>query len=105
MALTHRLHELSLLTEWGYRTACVNLSRLGYRTSEPGGIAREDSQLLTKVLKSLRDDGITPAHVASDIAITMTELNSHLFGLAVTALPGGATRTARLRPGLRIVEP
>jgi Zn-dependent peptidase ImmA (M78 family) len=105
MALTHRLHELSLLTEWGYRTACVNLSRLGYRTGEPGGIPREDSQLLTKVLKALRDDRITPAQVASDIAITVTELNSHLFGLALTALPGGTTHTARRRPGLHIVQP
>jgi len=41
MALTHRLHELDLLTEWGYRTACVQLSRLGYRYGEPRGIERE----------------------------------------------------------------
>jgi len=34
MALTHRLHELDLLTDWGYRTACVDLSRRGYRTSD-----------------------------------------------------------------------
>jgi hypothetical protein len=33
----------------------------------------------------------------------VTELNSHLFGLAVTALPGGTSQTARRRPGLRIV--
>lgn len=105
MALTHRLHELSLLTEWGYRTACVNLSRLGYRTSEPGGIPHEDSQLLTKVLKALRDDGITPAQVASDVAISVTELNSHLFGLALTALPGGTAHTARCRPSLHPVKP
>jgi Zn-dependent peptidase ImmA (M78 family)/DNA-binding XRE family transcriptional regulator len=105
MALAHRLHELSLLTEWGYRTACVNLSRLGYRTSEPGGITREDSQLLSKVIKALRDDGITPAQVASGIAITTAELNSHLFGLALTVLPGGTTNTAPLRPDLHIVKP
>lgn len=105
MALTHRLHELSLLTEWGYRTACVDLSRLGYRRGEPGGIPREDSQLLNKVLKSLRDEGITPAHIAADIAISSTELSSHLFGLALTAVPGGTTHTAPRRPGLHIVSP
>jgi hypothetical protein len=55
MALTHRLDELSLLTEWGYRTACVNLSRLGYRSGEPVGIPHESSQLLAKVLRVLRD--------------------------------------------------
>ena len=35
MALAHRLHELGLLTEWGYHTACVQLSRLGYRRPGP----------------------------------------------------------------------
>ena len=58
MALTHRLYELDLLTEWGYRTVCVQLSRLGYRRSEPNGIQRESSQLLSKVFRSVRDEGI-----------------------------------------------
>ena len=29
MALTHRLYEIDLLSEWGYRTACVQLSTVG----------------------------------------------------------------------------
>ena len=33
-----------LLTEWGYRTACVQLSRLGYRRSEPKDRARLQRQ-------------------------------------------------------------
>src|SRR5262249_26343876 len=61
MALTHRLHELGLLTDWGYRAACVDLSRRGYRTGEPGGIPRETSRLLEKVLHQLRREGTTPA--------------------------------------------
>lgn len=103
MALTHRLHELSLITEWGYRTACINLSRLGYRTGEPGGIPRETSQLLSKVLRSLRDDGISPGQVASDLAISVLELNSHLFGLVPTVLPGGTRQSSKARPSLRLV--
>lgn len=103
MALTHRLHELGLLTEWGYRTACVNLSRLGYKTGEPGGIQRETSQLLAKVLRALRDDGIAPAQIAADLAIPLTELNSHLFGLVPTAIPGGAMPSQTPKPELRIV--
>ncbi|MEV1333159.1 ImmA/IrrE family metallo-endopeptidase [Micromonospora costi] len=37
MALAHRLHELSLLTDWGYRAVCVDLARLGYRSGESRG--------------------------------------------------------------------
>lgn len=111
MALTHRLRELNLLTEWGYRTACVNLSRLGYKTAEPGGIPRETSQLLAKVLRALRAEGIPPARIAADLAIPVGELNSHLFGLVPTVLPGGGQSSGPSgtlggedpRPELRLV--
>jgi Zn-dependent peptidase ImmA (M78 family) len=50
MAMTHRLHELSLLSDWQYRSTCITLSERGYRSSEPGGIVPETSQLLRKVM-------------------------------------------------------
>jgi len=103
MALTHRLHELGLLTDWGYRAACVNLSRLGYRRSEPGGIARESSQLLSKVLHELRDEGLTVAQIARDLALSTSELNNHLFGLITTALPCGPLSEPLRRPQLHLL--
>ena len=103
MALTHRLHELGLLTDWGYRTACVSLSRLGYRRAEPGGIPRETSQLLSKVFRALRDDGVPPRRIARDLAMSVAELNSHVFGLVPTALPGGVPDGPPLRPQLRLL--
>jgi Zn-dependent peptidase ImmA (M78 family) len=87
MALTHRLHELDLLTDWGYRTACVQLSRMGYRRAEPQGIQRESSQLLAKVFRSVRAEGITPAMIAKDLGISTAELQAHVFGLTLTAVP------------------
>lgn len=50
MAMTHRLHELDLLSDWQYRSTCMTLSELGYRSAEPGGIVPETSQLLRKVM-------------------------------------------------------
>ena len=106
MALTHRLHELDLLTEWGYRTACVQLSRLGYRYGEPRGIERESSQLLAKVFRAIRDGGETPATIASSIGISTSELRSHVFGLTLTSVPGdGQPVTTPPRHGLRLVPP
>jgi Zn-dependent peptidase ImmA (M78 family)/DNA-binding XRE family transcriptional regulator len=104
MALTHRLHELDLLTEWGYRTACVDLSRRGYRTSEPGGIPRETSPLLATVFTALRAEGTTPADIARDLHITVAELNRHVFGLIPTAIDGGRVRVPPGRPKLTLVE-
>jgi Zn-dependent peptidase ImmA (M78 family)/DNA-binding XRE family transcriptional regulator len=86
MALTHRLHELDLLTDWGYRTACVQLGRMGYKRAEPAGIPRESSQLLGKVFRSLRESGEKPAAIATQLGITAAELRSHVFGLTLMAL-------------------
>ena len=106
MALARRLHELGLLTEWGYRTACVQLSRLGYRSSDPHGIERESSQLLAKVFRAVRDAGDTPATIASSIGISTSELQSHVFGLTLTAVPGdGRAVTGAPWHGLRLVPP
>jgi Zn-dependent peptidase ImmA (M78 family) len=103
MALTHRLHELGLLTDWGYRTACVDLSRRGYRSGEPGGIPRETSQLLEKVLRFLRSEGTSPTGIARQLHITVAELNRHVFGLVPTVLDGGAALTPPKRPKLNVL--
>lgn len=89
MALTHRLRELAMLTEWGYRDACVTLSERGFRRSEPGGITPETSQLLTKVFGALRDQGVKASDVAAATHLTVDELNRHVFGLVPVAVAGG----------------
>jgi Zn-dependent peptidase ImmA (M78 family)/transcriptional regulator with XRE-family HTH domain len=105
MALAHRLHELGLMTDWVYRSACVQLSRLGYRSSEPGGIPRESSQLLAKVFQSLREDDDGPAAIATAIGIPVEELNDHVFGLTITAVPSAQTVSLPpRRPSLRVVQ-
>jgi Zn-dependent peptidase ImmA (M78 family)/transcriptional regulator with XRE-family HTH domain len=104
MAMTHRLRELELLTEWSARNIYVALSRMGYRSTEPRGIPRETSQLLAKVVRTVRSEGTTPAHIAADLAITTQELNTHIFGLIPTAVEGGAATTTRRTPPLRLVS-
>ena len=84
MALAHRLSELSQLTEWGYRSVCVELSRLGFRSAEPGSDLRpESSQLLEKVLGHLRARKSSPREIVEDLALTASEFNRHVFNLAM----------------------
>lgn len=83
MALAYRLQELEILSEWTYRQTVIELGRLGYRSGEPRGIARETSQLLAKVFSSLRADKISLAAVARDLAVETDELRHLTFGLLV----------------------
>lgn len=94
MALTYRLHDLHLLTDWQYRSVCTELSNRGYRTDEPQGLKkREASQILTKVFQGLRATGVRPSAVAAELGITVDELNTMLFGLTITAVAGGGATT------------
>jgi Zn-dependent peptidase ImmA (M78 family) len=98
MALTYRLHDLRLLTNWQYRSACTELSNRGYRTDEPHGLKkRETSQVLTKVFQRLRATGVRPGGVAAELGISVDELNTMLFGLTITAVAGGGETTTSER--------
>jgi len=104
MALVYRLHSLDLISEWHYRSLCIELSQAGYRTREPNGGSRETSLLMTKVLASLRRDGITYGTIATDLGLTADEVQSFFFGLALTTVDGGvATAVSTDRPSLRLV--
>ena len=105
LALAYRLHDIGMLSDWHYRTACIELGRRGYRTNEPDGIQREGSQLLTKVFTSLRIKGISVSEVARELAITPEDLNSYVFGLVLTAIEGRQTsHAAVVQPRLRLIE-
>jgi Zn-dependent peptidase ImmA (M78 family)/DNA-binding XRE family transcriptional regulator len=81
MALAYRLHKLGLLSEWNYRSICIDLGRLGYRSGEATGIEREKSTVLAKVLAALWSKRLTKQDIAHDLSIPLEEVESLLFGL------------------------
>ncbi|MER7119403.1 ImmA/IrrE family metallo-endopeptidase [Streptomyces goshikiensis] len=103
VALAYRLKDLDLLSEWNYRTAVKQLSQMGFRSGEPGGIIRESSQLLGKVFSALRSQKIPISEMADDLNLTIDELNLHVFGLVPTVVDGGEMTSPPVRPGLRLV--
>src|SRR5262249_43172639 len=80
-ALAHRLHDLRLISDWHYRTLCIQISQNGYRTTEPEGIQRESSQVLAKVLESLKAEGVRRSEIAQEMLIPKGDLDALLFGL------------------------
>jgi len=103
LALTYRLHDIGMLSDWHYRTACIELGRRGYRKGEPNGGARETSQLLDKVFRSLRSRGISRADIAHELHLAPDDLNEFVFGLVMTAMAGGEVHSARHRPPLTVL--
>lgn len=80
MAMTHRLHELELLTDWQYRSMAMELSQRGYRSTEPGGITPETSQLLRKVMFGSANK-IRPAEAAKALDLTRSDIRNFVRNL------------------------
>ncbi|MCG8916795.1 XRE family transcriptional regulator [Actinokineospora sp. PR83] len=105
MALTYRARSLELLSEWRYNQIVKELSRMGYRRSEPGStMVRESSKLLAKVFDTLRDQGISPSDIAGQLKIPAEELSEYVFGLIPIVMDGGGIKTSADRPNLRLVS-
>lgn len=107
-ALNYRLHTLGLITDWTYRTLCIQIAQEGFRISEPETIAHEKSLILEKVFSALRDEGLSKANVAEQLSIPLTEINELTFGLMLNVLKGGVAADATMektsRSTLRLVK-
>ncbi len=90
-ALAYRLHGLGLLTDWHYRTLCIEMGQNGYRRMEPEGAQRERSQVLATVFAALREEGVSKTAVADQLQIDVDELDKLVFGLMIMSLSGGST--------------
>lgn len=83
-ALNYRLHKLGLTSEWINRSICIELSKLGYRTSEPEPMPHENSQVLQKVLVALRNEGMGRSEIARQLNLHVSEIDKLTFGLTLT---------------------
>lgn len=81
MAMAYRLRSLGLLTEWQYKSGCIELGRRGYRSGEPGGIEREKSRVWQKVLAQLWSERRTKSDIADSLHVPLDELEGLIWGL------------------------
>lgn len=103
IALAYRLHELGLLSDWLYQTTCVNLSRLGYRSRELDGTARESSRLLSQIITDLwlTQKGFESLRI--ELALNDRDINDLVFNLAPVAFTGAAQKTESSKPELKLI--
>ena len=97
-ALTYRYHYLKVITAWHYRSLFVQLSKRGFTKNEPEPATHESSQLLQKVFKALRKEGITRQRVARELYISTAELDDLLLGLTFGRIDGGRETLADIFP-------
>lgn len=95
-ALNYSLHRLGKISDWTYRSNCIQLSKLG-RNKEPNPMPRETSQIWQKVLTDLWKKGMSLSRIAKQIEIPEREINGLLFGIASSPV-SGPTAPGPLKP-------
>lgn len=110
-ALVVRMHRLGLLTDWQYRTLFIQISRLGYRGSEPDPIPAETSHVWPKVFELLNEDGYSFADTAAELLLDSQELRelvimSHLTVVSTEHVGNGAVAkpSTTRPPTLHVIE-
>ncbi|SNT64131.1 Zn-dependent peptidase ImmA, M78 family [Streptosporangium subroseum] len=75
-ALVRRALTLSVISDWQYRNIMVEMSALGYRTTEPGMVPRETPQGMARVVTRLQQHyGLSPARAAHVAGLTPDEFD------------------------------
>ncbi|MFC1747976.1 helix-turn-helix domain-containing protein [Pseudomonadota bacterium] len=97
-ALAYRLHKTEVITDWQYRTFCIQINK-NYKNTEPNGLQRESSVVWEKVFRELWKDGQTRHCIAKDLSLPEKELETLMFGLIGTQNPSNEGK-----PKLRLVE-
>ena len=98
MALAYRLHALALLTDWQYKSICIELGKRGFRSGEPGGIEREESAIWRKVFTQLWIEKTTKAEIADELSIPLDELEG------IVGLNHPPSRIKRLKTTAKLVR-
>lgn len=97
-ALAYRFNSLRLVSEWNYRSLCIDIAKSGYRTNEPEPMERETSQLLTKVLDFLHSRKHGRREIAESLSLSVDEINALTFQLTrLSVVSGNASTNSTLR--------
>jgi Zn-dependent peptidase ImmA (M78 family)/transcriptional regulator with XRE-family HTH domain len=86
-ALAYRLHKLGILSDWQYRTFCIQINQRGFGTQEPNSLPREESVIWKKVFTDLWTERISKRQVAADLHLPPDELENLVFGLTGPVTP------------------
>lgn len=107
-SLVRRLFDLKIITEWQYRTLYIEMSKRRMLRKEPEGIAKEKSQVLEKIFKSLWQEGITRNEVARQLNFPVDEIDQLTFNLAFigTTIKGSSQQPNidKPSPNLKLIK-
>lgn len=93
-ALLRRAHTLGVLSDWQYRSLAMEMSSLGYRTSEPGDLEAEAPIVLSSLITWHLEQGRTVDELARAAYLTPEEFADLYLSCPVPRRLSAASRPA-----------
>lgn len=78
-ALNYRLHKMGIVSDWQNRNFNIEISKRGFRKTEPEGLATETSAIWPHILADLWSQRLTQDHIADSLALPIGELTGLLL--------------------------
>lgn len=88
MAMVERLWSLKHISDWTRRQWIIELTKRGFRATEPDGIRPEQSKFFTQLFKLMREDGHGIKKIAEKMHVSPQYLDDCVFGLAISSIDG-----------------
>lgn len=82
-SLNYRLHSIGAIDAIQYRDNCIEISRLGWRSSEPEDRPREKSLIWEKILSKMRDKSMSIEDVCMATGLSSHDIRSFAFGMVI----------------------
>ncbi len=80
IALIVRLRHLKIISEWQYRSFCIDATEFGYRKNEPFSMSCERSVVWQKVLTTLWNERIRKNDIAQQLHVPIGEIENLCLG-------------------------
>lgn len=106
LGYVRRLHVLGRISEWQYKSLCIEI-KTGYPRTEPGPERPSEASRVLAWAFSSAESGISRRDAVRYLRIPTSDLDDMTFGLALTPIVGGQAATAPVptgKPDLRLVK-
>ncbi len=104
-ALVYRFYHLGYISEWTYRTLNIEMRKKGYHQKEPQTIPWEESVIINKIFKLLKEDNCSIQDISNETNIPVEVLNKLIFNkFSLSVLYGGSDKKNKSTAKLTLIE-
>ena len=104
-AIIYRFFQLNFITEWTFRILNIEMRKKGYHQNEPQTIAWEESIVINKIFKLLKEDNCSVQDISKETNIPVDIINKLVFNkFALSLIYGTGDEKNKSTAKLKLID-